>query len=127
MNAVTVPSPTTDRARYLRNKMTKVELFVWSRLRNRQVAGYKFRRQFPIGPYFADFACLSARLVVEVDGDTHEEEADVRKTAHLVARGFRVLRIPVQSIDESIDDVMDHVYYALTGRDQNLVDPHPGS
>jgi very-short-patch-repair endonuclease len=107
--------------------MTKVEWFVWSRLRGRQVSGFKFRRQFPIGPYFADFACLSARLIVEVDGEGHTQEADERKTAFLTARGFRVLRIPAQEVDESIEDVMDHVYYALTGEDKNLVDPHPGS
>jgi very-short-patch-repair endonuclease len=59
-----VHSPETERARELRNNMTKAEWFVWSRLRSRQVAGYKFRRQVPLGPYFADFACLSARLVL---------------------------------------------------------------
>jgi adenine-specific DNA-methyltransferase len=93
--------------------MTKVESFVWSRLRGRQVAGFKFRRQFPIGPYFADFACLSARLIVEVDGEGHTQEADERKTAFLVARGFRVLRIPAQAVDESIDDVIDQIFYAM--------------
>jgi very-short-patch-repair endonuclease len=93
--------------------MTKVEWFVWSRLRNRQLAGYKFRRQVPIGPYFADFACLSARLVVEVDGEGHMQESDERKTAFMQARGYQVLRIPVEHIDESIDDVMDTIFVAL--------------
>ena len=109
-------SPETERARELRNDMTKVERFVWSRLSNRQMAGCKFRRQFPIGPYFADFACLSARLVVEVDGEGHLEERDERKTAYLRSRGYRVLRIPVQDIDESIDDVMDGIFLALTSQ-----------
>lgn len=109
-------SPTTDRARFLRNNMTKVEWFVWSRLRNRQIAGYKFRRQFPIGSYFADFASLSARLVVEVDGQGHEQESDARKTAFLEARGFRVLRVHAHEVDESIDDVMDQVFWALAGK-----------
>lgn len=84
--------------------MTKVEWFVWSRLRNRQLGGYKFRRQVPIGPYFADFVCITARLVVEVDE---------RKTAYLVARGYRVLRIPVGDVDDSIDDVMDTILLGL--------------
>jgi very-short-patch-repair endonuclease len=107
-------SPETERARELRNGMTKVERFMWSRLCQRQLAGYKFRRQFPIGPYFADFACLSARLVIEVDGgEHHEEESDNRKTAFLEARGYHVLRIPVQEIDESMDDVMDGIYNVL--------------
>jgi len=108
-----VHPPEIERARELRNNMTKVEWFVWSRLRNRQLAGYKFRRQVPIGPYFADFACLSAQLVVEVDGDTHTEEADARKTAFLEGRGFRVLRIPVCEVDDSIDDVMDAILIGL--------------
>jgi very-short-patch-repair endonuclease len=93
--------------------MTKAEWFVWSRLRGRQLSGYKFRRQFPIGPYFADFACLSARLVVEVDGEGHTEESDRRKTSFLQSSGYRVVRIPVQDIDESIDDVMDTIYREL--------------
>ena len=73
-------SQQTERARELRNNMTKVEWFVWSRLRGRQVGGYKFRRQVPIGPYFADFFCPLARLVVEIDGEGHEAERDDRKT-----------------------------------------------
>ena len=97
--------------------MTKVERFMWSRLSHRQLAGYKFRRQFPIGPYFADFACLSARFVVEVDGAGHEdEERDKRKTAFLQARGYQVHRVPVQDIDETMDDVMDGIYLALVSR-----------
>jgi len=93
--------------------MTKAEWFVWSRLRNRQLGGYKFRRQVPIGPYFADFVCLSARLVVEVDGEGHTQERDELKTAYMSARGYQVVRIPVEQIDESIDSVMDTIFVAL--------------
>lgn len=93
--------------------MTNAEWYMWSRLRNRQLAGYKFRRQFPIGPYFADFACLSARLVVEVDGEGHTQESDSRKTGYLEARGFQVLRVPIQETDETMDDVMHGIYTAL--------------
>ena len=94
--------------------MTNAEWYMWSRLRNRQLAGYKFRRQVPIGPYFADFACLSARLVIEVDGgDGHGGESDSRKTAYLQARGYQVLRVPIQEIDETMDDVMHGIYLAL--------------
>src|SRR5437588_7559577 len=100
-------SPETYRARELRNNMTKVERYVWSRLSNRQLRGFKFRRQVLIGGYFADFACLSARLVVELDGPTHLEESDARKTAYLQAHGYRVVRVPVSDVDESLDDVMD--------------------
>jgi very-short-patch-repair endonuclease len=94
--------------------MTKVEWYVWSRLRNRQVAGCKFRRQVPIGPYFADFLCHSARLVIEVDGAGHEQERDDRKDSFSRAQGYRVVRIPATDVDESIDQVMDGIYDHLT-------------
>ena len=107
-------SEQTERARDLRNNMTKAERYMWSRLRNRQMAGYKFRRQVPIGPYFADFACLSARLVIEVDGgEAHGGQSDLRKTAYLQARGYQVMRVPVQEIDETMEDVMRGIYLAL--------------
>ena len=112
--AAFVHKPETERARELRNNMTNAEWRMWSRLRNRQMAGYKFRRQVPIGPYFADFACLTARLVIEVDGgEAHGGEADRRKTACLQAHGFQVLRVPIQDMDESMEDVMHGIFLAL--------------
>ena len=69
---------------------------VWAALRNRQLDGYKFRRQHPVGPFFADFACVEASLIVELDGGQHFEpeavEADARRTHALNANGFHVLR-----------------------------------
>jgi very-short-patch-repair endonuclease len=63
-------------------------------LRNRQLGGFKFRRQVPIGRYFADFACLGARLVVELDGSQHHDRADydAARTRELEACGWRVMR-----------------------------------
>ncbi|HSS95086.1 MAG TPA: DUF559 domain-containing protein, partial [Candidatus Dormibacteraeota bacterium] len=86
--------PETEVARKLRNNTTNVERYVWSRLRNRQVGGFKFRRQFPVGPYFVDFMCLSARLAVEIDGPLHEDESDERKARWLASEGYRLLRFP---------------------------------
>ena len=106
-------SPGTERARELRNNMTKVERFVWSRLCRRQLAGFKFRRQVPLGPYFADFYCPSARLVVEVDGEGHEEMRDERKNTWLRVRGYQVLRISASDVDESIDDAVEAIYQQL--------------
>src|SRR6266511_731801 len=63
--------PVTRRARTLRKKATWAEKLLWSRLRNRQFAGYKFRRQHPVGPYNLDFYCAEARLAVELDGREH--------------------------------------------------------
>jgi len=108
-----MPSPKIDSSRYLRNHMSDAERKVWSRLRGRQVSGYKFRRQVPVGPYYADFMCKAARLIVEVDGEGHDEERDRRKTVALEALGYRVVRIPVQDIDECFDDVILGIYLQL--------------
>ena len=107
-------SPEILRARQLRNNVTESERRLWSRLRNRQIDRYKFRRQVPIGPYFVDFLCISARLAIEVDGPFHEDESDRRKTARLEAEGYRVLRIPVADIDETLDDVVHGIYLKLS-------------
>ncbi len=82
-------------ARRLRKKLTPAEALMWWRLR-RDYGDWRFRRQHPIGSYIADFACIEARLVVEIDGATHgsvEEIAhDERRTAFLEANGWRVAR-----------------------------------
>ena len=93
--------------------MTETERRLWSRLRHRQIDGYKFRRQVPVGPYFVDFLCISARLAIEVDGPFHEDESDRRKSDRLEAEGYRVLRIPVTDIDETLDDVVHRIYLRL--------------
>ena len=109
-----MPSPETVRARELRRDMSGTERRVWFRLRHRNVAGYKFRRQVPIGPYFADFACLSARLVVEIDGEFHEDpERDQRKTDYLEARGWRVMRVVASLTDHHLDAVIEAIWQEL--------------
>lgn len=80
------------RPRTLRRNATDAEARLWSRLRNRQLAGHKFRRQQPIGPYIADFACPEAMLVVELDGGQHRPETDAARTASLEQQGYTVLR-----------------------------------
>src|SRR3984893_14540027 len=83
------------RARGLRQEMTDAEVRLWLRLRGEQIEGHRFRRQVPIGPYVADFACLKARVIVEVDGGQHadEVERDQRRTEGLASRRFSVLRL----------------------------------
>jgi very-short-patch-repair endonuclease len=94
----------TERARQLRTNSTKPENLLWNVLRNRNVAGLKFRRQFPIGPYFVDFACTETKLVVELDGESHEGrvEYDARRTNYLESLGFHVFRV---TNDDVLDDV----------------------
>ncbi len=84
------------RARKLRRDMSKPERMLWQQFRQRP-SGFKFRRQHPIGPYIADFCCLSERFVVEVDGSAHENsdraKFDERRAQYLRENGFRVLRV----------------------------------
>jgi len=83
-----------DRARDLRRSQTKAEGLLWSLLRTKQVCGLKFRRQHKIGPFFADFACPSHRLVIELDGDYHEKipEEDRQRQQFLQSKGWHVIR-----------------------------------
>ena len=85
--------------------MTIVERRLWQRLRAKQL-GVKFRRQHPISPYIADFACISQRLVIEVDGDTHVEAYDDRRDHLMRSLGWRVMRIAVGEVDEDVDSVV---------------------
>lgn len=81
-------------ARRLRKTMTDAEQALWRHLRGRQLAGFRFRRQVPIGRYIVDFACLDVGLIVEVDGGQHEinRDDDAIRDAWLVKEGYRVLR-----------------------------------
>lgn len=72
---------------------------LWALLRDRRLNGLKFRRQFVIGPYVADFVCLRHRLIVEADGPFHEEAKDAARDAFLHGQAFRVLRFPNQQIE----------------------------
>ncbi len=84
---------TTAFTRRLRTQLTDAERALWPRLRVHALAGLKFRRQHPIGSYVADFACISQRLVIELDGGQHADSAhDAVRDAWLLAQGWRVLR-----------------------------------
>ena len=83
---------TVRQARSLRQTQPASERGLWKLLRDRRLDGLKFRRQVPIGPYVADFACLGRRLIVEADGPFHDPEADAVRDAWLASQGFRVLR-----------------------------------
>jgi very-short-patch-repair endonuclease len=95
------------RARTLRQTETPPEELLWLALRNGQIGGLTFRRQHPIGPYVVDFYCHGAKLVVEVDGMSHDErmEADTEKTKYLEGQGLRVLRVLNEEVMQDLDAV----------------------
>jgi very-short-patch-repair endonuclease len=85
--------PAPARAQTLRAALADAERKLWHRLRNRRLNGAKFVRQAPVGPYFADFACHGAKLVVERDGSQHVDSArDVTRNAFLLSKGYSVFR-----------------------------------
>ena len=108
---------TTARARELRASQTAAEDRVWSLLRARRLGGLKFRRQHALGSYIADFVCVPARLVIEVDGETHGEEAeeyDAKRTEAIERLGYKVVRFWNSYIVEDRDgDVIEAILDAL--------------
>ena len=102
----------TSVARKLRGNSTDAERLLWSRIRSRQL-GAKFVRQFPIGPYIADFACRSARLVIELDGGQHREEIDASRTATIEAYGYRVIRFWNNEVIENLEGVVAAIVQEL--------------
>ena len=103
------------RARALRRNQTDAERRLWSRLRNRQIVGFKFKRQFPIGAYFADFVCLETGLIIEVDGGQHLEQQirDAVRTEFLERLGYRVLRFWDNDVLLRTDAVLVAIHEAL--------------
>jgi very-short-patch-repair endonuclease len=97
-------------ARKLRRYSTNAESRLWAELRNRQLSGFKFIRQMPIGDYVADFACREAKLIVEVDGATHStsEEIlrDATRSAILERFGYTVLRMSNDDVYNAIEGVL---------------------
>ena len=105
------------RARALRAAMTDPEIHLWVRLRGRQLDGFAFRRQIPIGPYVVDFVCFKASLVIEVDGGQHSTMtmSDSERTSWLESRGFRVLRFWNMDVRQQTEGVLEEIRAALHG------------
>ena len=108
--------------RTLRKEMTDAEQALWRVLRGRQLSGLKFRRQHPFGDYILDFVCLEKRLVIEVDGGQHLENADYDevRSLQLQKAGFRVLRFWNNEVLQEIEAVKEKIWMAV-----RELHPHP--
>src|SRR5688500_8940693 len=100
-------------ARELRTNATQAELYLWSKLRNRQLCGFKFRRQHQFGKYIADFYCHEAQLVVECDGSIHGTnenwQHDRTRDIYMVGQGLRVLRFKNEEVLNDIEAVLKEI------------------
>jgi very-short-patch-repair endonuclease len=111
-------------ARHLRANQTDCELMLWQKLRSRQLANLKFRRQFPCPPYVLDFYCIELKLAIELDGGQHYETAgkihDRRRTRYLQALGIEVVRFSNLEVIERMSDVLEQILRFAANRS-----PHP--
>ncbi|MBT8407244.1 MAG: endonuclease domain-containing protein, partial [Deltaproteobacteria bacterium] len=104
-----------NRARALRRDMTDAERLLWRALRDRQMGGWKFRRQHPIQPFIVDFVCVERKLIIEVDGGQHANKVkkDVNRSDYLRNKGYRVLRFWNNQVLQENDAVLDTILAAL--------------
>ena len=114
--------------------MTRAETLLWRYLKANRIDGIGFRRQTPIGNYIVDFVCFSAKLVIELDGETHDfeerQKADQRRDAFLAAEGFRVLRFTNEQVMSNLEGVVEAIReataFGASGSPPSLTLPHKG-
>lgn len=103
-----------SRRRDLRVKQTEAEKILWQKLRNRQINGFKFFRQYSIGKYIADFYCSELRLVIELDGSHHYEENvfeyDKIREEFMKNLDIKTIRFNNLDVFKNLDEVMERVY-----------------
>lgn len=110
------------KARELRKNSTDTEKLFWRHLRNRQLNGYKFKRQVPIGRYIVDFVCTSLRLIIELDGGQHADQIayDQKRSDFLESKDFKVIRFWNNDVLQNIDGVLSALTLALSQREREL-------
>ena len=113
------PKITKVRAKRLRKEMTPPEALLWVRLRVRAPGTPTFRRQHAIGDYILDFFCATAKLAIEVDGQSHgmgdRPERDVRRERYLTEQGIRVMRYPAELVMRDPNGVAQAIFEAASG------------
>jgi very-short-patch-repair endonuclease len=113
----------TLRARELRRTASPAERTLWTHLSAGRLAGHRFTRQYQIGPYFADLLCRAKRLVIEIDGPSHEgrQDYDVARSAFLRKQGYRTIRFTNEDVMTNIEGVVTAIGLAL----DNMPSPGP--
>jgi very-short-patch-repair endonuclease len=122
------------RAKQLRKAMTRAETLLWRYLKANRVDGLGFRRQAPIRNYIVDFACFSAKLIVELDGETHDfeerQKADQSRDTFFVSEGFQVLRFTNEQVMSNLEGVVEVIRQTaasrICGSPPSLALPHKG-
>jgi very-short-patch-repair endonuclease len=113
-----------SRAKQLRQTMTRAETLLWRYLKADRIDGLGFRRQVPIRNYIADFICMSAKIVVELDGETHDfeerQKADQIRDAFFVSEGFKVLRFTNEQLMSNLEGVVETIRQAAIDRLRGL-------
>ena len=106
---------TKQLSKNLRQNQTKAEARMWRHLKNRTLAGFKFRRQCPIGSYIVDFICFEKMIVIEIDGGQHAMriQKDAQRTKYLEARGFRVIRFWNNEVLADTESVLNTILTVL--------------
>jgi very-short-patch-repair endonuclease len=102
-----------ERARQMRREPTEPGKRLWRNISNRQLAGYKFRRQSAVEPFLVDFLCPAKALIVEVDGETHLAEADARRDKVLERRGYTTIRFTNEDVMSNMDGVLTVILQTL--------------
>jgi very-short-patch-repair endonuclease len=118
---------TRQLAKALRKRMTDAERLLWRHLRNRELGGWKFKRQYPVGSFIVDFICPEKNIVIEVDGGQHaeNEELDIQRSAYLNEMGYRVLRFWNNQVLQETEAVLEAIFAIIAGTAQNSPSPRP--
>jgi very-short-patch-repair endonuclease len=129
---LSVPSPLVGegqggRAKQLRQAMTRAETLLWRYLKANRMDGVGIRRQTPIGNYIADFVCFSSKIIIEVDGESHDfeerQKADRRRDAFFAAEGFQVLRFTNEQVMTNLEGVVEAIRQAASAGARGLPPP----
>jgi very-short-patch-repair endonuclease len=112
-NRIRGSSPDIEQAaKDLRRESTPAEIRLWEALRRKKLHGFHFRRQHPVGRFIADFYCSACKLVIEIDGEIHNEQSeyDAARTEEMESYGYQVIRFQNQQVFDDLDSVLEAIY-----------------